>query len=64
MDITHELRYQSIEKFEGSPDEVLHTYEIPLRLADGGTWPIGPYISDEFPDRQFICIPESVELES
>lgn len=40
------------------------TYEIPLRLADGGTWPIGPFISDEFPDRQFICIPESVQSES
>ena len=40
------------------------TYEIPLRLADGGKWPIGPFISDDFPDRQFILIPKSVESES
>lgn len=35
--------------------------EYTMRLAPDGVWPWGPYLSDEFPGRQFILIPEGSE---
>lgn len=41
---------------DGAGDEM--EYEISAHLAPGGKWPHGPWLSDDYPDRQFILIPE------